>query len=485
MFGKPATGSTALRAFLLGSVALGLALPAQAADADIEALERQMRTLMQELEGLKAKQGRQDRQIEQQQRKIEAQEQQIEQQREQKEAQGEAQGEAGEAVAAPAQAVTGGTYPGSFKLPGTDSSIRIGGYVKADFIYDVQADTGDSFVASSIPESGTDDEKGSFRAHARQTRLNLTTWTPTDIGEIKTYIEGDFFGSGGNEVFSNSTSFRLRHAYGQLRLENSDFLFGQTWTLFMPLDSYPETIDFFGPAGVPFVRQGQARFTYEASDNVKVAFSVENSELTARDRAGNDIGSERGDINFGIDTLPDFIAAGEFRSGKWYAKLSGVGRLLDVDGRDTATGVEGDDTAFAWGLFAGAIIPTFGDDSFQLNATYGNGVGRYIVNGFQKDAFLKAADDLDPITSWGVVVSYTHHWSKTWRTNVMWGHYEVEDTFNAADTEDLNTAHLNLIWSPVERVNLGLEYIYGRHGRDDADRDNEANRIQFGAQFMF
>jgi hypothetical protein len=121
-------------------------------------------------------------------------------------------------------AVTRGDHPGSFKIPGTNTSVKIGGYVKADFIYDVDADLGDSFAASAIPADGSDADRksGNFRSHAKQTRLNFSTWTPTEVGEVKLFIEGDFFGQGGNQTFSNSTTFRLRHAFGEIGLEQAE-----------------------------------------------------------------------------------------------------------------------------------------------------------------------------------------------------------------------------------------------------------------------
>lgn len=479
MFATPSRGSTA-RAALLAGVAFGLAMPAQATESDdVKKLEQQLQILMQELQEIKARQR-------EQQETIESQNKQIEEQKEQIQAQDERIEQREEVTPAPAQAVTGGDYPGSFKLPGSDTSVKIGGYVKGDFIYDVNSDTGDSFAVSAIPADGTDEEEESFRAHAKQTRINLTTWTPTEeIGEIKTFIEGDFFGSGGNEVFSNSTLFRIRHAYAQVTQEDFNVLFGQTWTNFMPLDSYPETVDFFGPAGIPFIRQGQARFTYTGLENVSLSFAVENSELSARGdtvETASNIQSEAG-LEFGIDTLPDFTGAVEYSRDGWSARAAGVARLLATD---TGGGAPTDEEELGWGIFAGAVIPTFGDDTLQLNFTYGDGVGRYLINGFGQDAFVDpTTGSLDAIEAWGAAVGYTHHWTDTLRSNLVYGHYEVEDTFGPDDTERLQSIHANVIWSPVERVNLGLEWMYGMRSFEDGDLDNDAQRVQFGAQFLF
>jgi hypothetical protein len=483
MSGKSRRGANALRAALLGTVALGFAAPVQAAESkDIEALEQQLQMLMQEIQDLKARQAEQDQNLDWQLEKLEAQEQQIESQQEQLETQQEVVDEA--ITAAPAQAVTGGQNPGSIKMPGTDTSFKIGGYVKADLFYDVNADTGDSFNTTSIPPDGAPEKEGSFRAHARQTRLNVTTWTPTDIGEVKTFIEGDFLGTtGANEVFSNSLRFRLRHAYGQIRTDTYDVLFGQTWTAFMPLTSYPDTVDFFGPTGMPFIRQGQARFSYKGIENIRVEFSVENSELNARDDNGNFIGSELGGLQFGIDKIPDFVGAVEYNKDGWHFKGAAVGRLLSTDKEG---GAPDDDSEFGYGLFAGAVIPTFGDDSLQLNFTYGDGVGRYLINGFAQDALIDSTTgDIETIEQYGVAVGYTHVWSDTLYSNLVYGREEFLDTFSGGDFEVLQSIHVNTWWQPADNLRFGLEYIYGMAEFDDSSFDNSASRIQFGAQYFF
>ncbi len=455
-------------ALLAGTAFLALTHPLLAQ----EATPAQIEALMKKLEALEQRQAEQQKQLEAQQKVIAEQKRKLEMQRRLAEPLPPPV-----RTPVPANVVTGGDEPGSFKLPGTDTSIKLGGYVKGDLIYDVRADTGDSFAASAIPADGSagDKRNGSFRAHARQTRFNITTWTPTDFGEVKTFIEGDFFGGGGNERLSNSTSFRLRHAYGQV----GPVLVGQTWSEFMDLAAYPTTIDFFGPAGIPFIRQGQLRYTYKINDTWTVAGSIENSEFAGHDTAGNLVGSDGGDVKIGIDTLPDFVASVKYKRGGWSAKLAGVARDLELDS------VGAHDSEFAWGVHASAVVPTFGGDSLQANFTYGDGVGRYIINGAGNDAFVDANGNLDRIQAWGVAAGYTRQWSDHWQSNLVYGHYEVLDTFNATDTENLDTVHLNLIWQPSDRFRYGIEYIFGHRGFDDGSLDNVAHRFQFAGQFFF
>ena len=216
---------------------------------------------------------------------------------------------------APSAVVESGAKPRSWKLPGTNTSMRIGGYAKLDLIYDINANKGDSLglIQVTAPEgSAAANRQGNFRLHARQSRFFIRTWTPTDWGELATHIEGDFEGTGGNQMISNSNSFRLRHAYGRL----GPVLAGQTWTTFMALHALPETLDFAGPAGQIFVRQGQIRYTHSFGGGTLLMLSVENPEVLP---IGGGPGSVVLNPNFtivipggavpvaGPDGLPDFV----------------------------------------------------------------------------------------------------------------------------------------------------------------------------------
>ena len=50
-------------------------------------------------------------------------------------------------------------------------------------------------------------------AGVRQSRLGVRSSTPTDLGDLKTTFEFELFGTGVDE---GQTTFRLRHAYGEL-----------------------------------------------------------------------------------------------------------------------------------------------------------------------------------------------------------------------------------------------------------------------------
>lgn len=142
-------------------------------------------------------------------------------------------------------------FPGYFRLPGTSTLLRIGGYAKTDFIYDLKpAGNVDSFIPATIPIPAPAVFTNSTIS-VRPTRLNLDFLVPLEsVGAIRFFVEYDFFGS-------NSTTPRLRHAYGQAK----NFLIGQTFSNFMDPDASTDQLDFQGPNAQVSIRNPQFRYS--------------------------------------------------------------------------------------------------------------------------------------------------------------------------------------------------------------------------------
>src|SRR5699024_2350252 len=111
------------------------------------------------------------------------------------------------------------------------------GFAKLDLIQDLDDDLGNAVNPGAIRADGQAGPGGHSTLHAYQSRFGIPTTTPTASGDLKTRIEGDFFGSGGGE-------FRLRHAYG----EWNGLLAGQTKTNFGSdrFIGFTPTVDFNG-----------------------------------------------------------------------------------------------------------------------------------------------------------------------------------------------------------------------------------------------
>ncbi len=234
-----------------------------------------------------------------------------------------APGTAGGAVygthAVPGSGMVGGSFPRSFLIPGTDTSIRVGGFAQEVLDYWMQngpangvqtttvgvngQETGQALdvtgqTVPGYPSKGnlvpvqTNHSRGNgiFSQSPRQSRLNVETRTPTAYGEARTFIEFDFagtngFSSGGSGQTSVADNLvpRLRYAYGTL----GGLLAGQANSNFSDPDANPETIDFGGPVGeAGVVRIPQVRYTYAGPYGSAWSASIETPQTDVITPAG-------------------------------------------------------------------------------------------------------------------------------------------------------------------------------------------------------
>ena len=125
-----------------------------------------------------------------------------------------------------------------------------------------------------------------------------------------------------------------------------------------------------------------------------------------------------------------------------------------------------------------------------LRLAGGWGIGRYITDlrtlGGQDAVYDPATNTLQALPVASAYVGYEHWWSATWQTTATWGTVLVDnldvqagDAFHRTDR-----ATLNLSWSPIPRLDLVGEFLWGR--RIDKDgRRGEASQIQIGTTLQF
>lgn len=417
--------------------------------------------------------------------------------------------------------------PGSFMIPGTNTSMKIGGYIKLDVVDDLSGANNNGPVTDmqSIAINGTSQAKrrNQFSMTGRQSRLSVGTETPTAYGPLKSYVEGDFYGTGSTAFVTNSASFRLRQANFSL----GKVLVGQAWTNFEDLEVIPETLDFGGTIGVPYgVRQGQIRYTTSLLGKDSLSVSVENPEgdFFGADHGGFIVAGAQNSTRV-LNQVPDITARYVYKSDWGRFSLAGVAREINLDtGGAAASFLNRDGTSFnfrgsasTWGggLMASAQFPTFGKDTLTFWFGGGPGIGRYFQQ-TQDEAFtvgqspngaannnpgggavLDTEGKLHTITSVGGNVWYRHYWNDTLRSNATFGmtqHYNDSAYLPINMVRQVEALHLNLIWSPLPKTNFGIEYIWATmdlNGQTAANRalgygsTGTMNRIQASAQYIF
>lgn len=363
--------------------------------------------------------------------------------------------------------------PTTLRPAGSHTDITVGGYVKGDFIVDLDDDVGDSFAVSQIALNDDQDIDSHVRMHGRESRLYVSSDTELDGGNVlRTYIEGDFFGGGGNELFSNSDGFRLRHAYGEYSTPAGSLLVGQTWTLFGGFNYMP-TVDFFAANGQTFLRQGQVRWTFSNG----FAVSLENPETFYGFGEANTTSA---------DEVPDLVL-------KWTGGPGGAGGNYSISGvlrqvGGTGTGVDGeafDDTTNATGIHLGGSWD-FGTIALTGGVAFGDGLGRYHLANTSAGV-IGVDGKVETIDQIGVTGGISFATTATSSINVSVGYSERDDDFEdytpTAD-ESGYSVHANYMFSPWPDTNFGFEVVHG--GREQFDgEEGDATRLQFGAQRSF
>lgn len=334
---------------------------------------------------------------------------------------------------------------------GKNIAMKIGGYVKADFIYDFDPiDCMDQFDTTSIPLGAP--PRTNSRFLAKETRLSFDTRWSSEGRPIRIFVEGDFYGDG--------DSFRLRHAYGEV----GSLLVGQTWTTFTDVAAAPATLDFEGSVSNVNRRQAQARWTQPLlGDDLTLALAIEDTQFNIETPVG-----VTGDPR---SPSPDFVGHLRLKTDLLRFQAAGLYRVVGFQ----PTGAEVL-TRDAWGFnFAGSILLTERSKVYS-QIVFGEGIGSY--RGLP-DAAPTAVDQADLLPLFGWMVGYTQDWNDDLSSNLTYAENSLDNTAFQDPDDVRRTTYLaaNLIWSPLERVKVGIEYLYGT--RENVDRASApAHRIQ-------
>ncbi len=374
-----------------------------------------------------------------------------------------------------------GDIKGSIKIPGTDTSLAIGGYVKLDAIYNSQSvggsggsNLGDQILSAGlIPVSNDSTEADQITFHARQSRFWLKSFTPTkEWGDFNTYLEMDFFAfqAPGNERVSNSYAPRLRHAFGSL----GRFLAGQTYTTFMNVQALPELNDFGGPVGRVFARQPMLRWTQPFDKNkADWMFAIESPETTLTNVAG-----KRESPN--DDHFPDVI--GRVNLYRPWGNVSFAGMVRNIRKHQGQYNSD----VYGGALSVAGRVKTIERDDMRFMLNYGNVLGRYVSSNLFNDGVINAKGEIELFNQYGGFVAYRHWWYNNWRSTVVYGLSYADNVDYIAGTVSqwAQSGQVNLLWSPLPQTTIGLEYTYAARGLENGNSGN-LHRVQFSSVFKF
>lgn len=353
---------------------------------------------------------------------------------------------------------------GFFAVPNTNTLIRIGGYAKLDAIADARAaGDEDQFVTSSIPVGSAHRDVSNFNLHAKQTRFSFEARRPTTRGNLRFYLENDFFGS------SDGYAFRLRHAYGQL----GNTYAGYGYATFMDADSLPDTLDFAGPGGAGYLLVAGIHhsFAMGKGNSLTVAAEDPDAELAGL-----------GDGTVAVNRFPDVTVAARMERDWGHLQLGAVARRLGYDD------AQRDDQRLGGGFQLSGSASIGERDLLLFGLLGGKGLSRYTADltGSGLDAVLGADGRLHALSLQGGFFGYTHYWSALWRSNLVYGQLTMgrNDALAADAFRQSRYGVFNLIWSPAPSWTMGMELLYGQLEQQDGQRADTV-RLQGSLQYNF
>ena len=325
-------------------------------------------------------------------------------------------------------------------------------------------------------------EDGHFYAGVRQSRLGVKGFIPTDVGEVKTIFEFELFGTG---VDAGQTTFRLRQAWGEL----GAFGAGQTWSPFMDPDVFPNSVEYWGPTGMVFFRNVQARWTpwQNGDSNFMVALERPGASADQGAYAGR---IELQDIKARFP-LPDLSAHFRYAKGWGHVQAAGILRQMKWDDLNgDQFDLSGDATG--WGINLSTNLKV-SKHVIRASVVFGEGIQNYmndapvdvgIENNFSNPRTPVVGKALPLL---GIVAFVDLNWNDEWTSSVGYSMIDIDNSNAQTDAafKKGQYALANILYHPTPAVFLGPEVQWGKRENFRDGFTSDDFRIQFSAKYNF
>jgi hypothetical protein len=382
-------------------------------------------------------------------------------------------------IALAALAFSGGVAQAAGEEP--KPKVDIYGQIMLDAIYDADrmnpswnATLRPSQIPVNCPPDAGCGKDGATIMSIRQSTLGFKTATPSSIGEIKTDFAFDLFGSDGG------THVHWLRAWAEMGM----YGIGQYDSVLMDMDVFPNTIDYWGPSGMVFVRNPQLRVTPINHDGLTVMFSLE-SPSSALDTGK----VTQVDPDFAVNiaawnSYPDLLGA--FRMDRDWGHFRVAGILREV-GYQNPAAANGDPSGrmTGYGINLSGSLRSIGEDNFTWQVVDGNAIASYMDDGgvdLAPDANLKA----QTVNSLGWLAYYNHYWTERWSSAIGCSEHRQDNAGGQLDDAFKRGSYssVNLLYYPAKNVTTGAELLWGQR-QNKGGQSASDTRIQYSTKVTF
>lgn len=377
---------------------------------------------------------------------------------------------------------------GFFFIPGTQTCLRVGGRVRADY----------SFVPSRNEFSGIN-AAGlavvSSPAGAQHTvgweargRISVDARTQTAWGTVQSAFQlrmartdGVVDVAAGPNGVGHNTGSTLESAF----IRFAGFTFGASRDNF----AFMPSLTYGAGHWASFANGAkQLAYTHSFGGGLSVTVALQEHQDTT---VGGVNGSAAGTPTYIHNSLPQVNGRIDWQQS--WGELSISGAVADISTNNATDTYDVSKTVWAVGGGLRINLPMLASGSaLWLTGAYANGMTEYTTNwtsvkttAYRRDAggfsmnhpsYVWEAGGIETVKSWNVAALLQHFWAPQWRS-VAWASYGQIDAPTGAASRAWNgttsfgdatawNIGTNLAWLPTRDFEIGVEVIYARVSQD-------------------
>ena len=359
---------------------------------------------------------------------------------------------------------------GFYYIPGTDTCIKLGGYVQADANINAGNYGKPAWDEGGFRANGTGSRDSDYFTTRARVQLNIDTRTATEYGVVRTYWSSNFEHSTG----FGPSSGNLTMDYGFVQF--AGFTFGKAVSGFQtPWGAYGANNNTSFLLGGYDNATGitQAAYTWQFGNGVSAQIGVEDNRVINRAQLLNANLTQPATAaltgaytnSYGGNVSPDIVGNVRIDQAAFTAQVSGALHNVHANYYAATTALNGGAAATIvepnghpsdeWG---GAVsvgiqlknLPTGPGDKLSLDGTWATGSTKYLISGvtgnnfdkfgsadfagsYQSLAVLPLFDgvyttggSIQKTNGWGFRGAYVHNWTPNWETSVFGSYTQID-----------------------------------------------------------
>jgi len=356
---------------------------------------------------------------------------------------------------------------GFFYIPGTETCLRVGGRVRAEYRIWGRDRTNDRIASALGLGAGSRGLRQNYTTTRARAYLRLDARTNTEFGLLRTFIDA-WWTADSNSGNGGVSSIQLWSAF----IQWGGLTAGRTQSFF---DFYlGDTFESVFDQSLSDTRTNVLAYTAAFGNGFSASLSIEdgtfrrNGVLSQRWAVRRFLGLPVAGINrdvYGGHWWPDLVA--NLRVDQGWGSAQIMAALHDI--RDGIGPV--DDSELGWAIAAGVTVnlPMLAaGDTISLQVAYADGATSYAApssNGWRtmydavRDSFGAGVGTLHTTKAWSIGGGFTHFWMPSLSSALTVTYIDIDQWGRIGDSTEWDIQG-NLVWRPASGFLIGVEVEY-------------------------